>query len=67
MPTYRNDPLYPSADLSPAAIEAAMARGRKLRAEAFRGFAVALYRRLAGIGRPAAAPAAPAAPARSAA
>lgn len=67
MPTYRNDPLYPSVDLSPAAIEAAMARGRKLRAQAFRAGAVALYRRLAGMGRPAAAPAAPVSAARSAA
>ena len=60
MPTYRNDPLYPSADISPAAIDAAMARGRRLRAQAFGAFAAALYRRLAGTGRPAAAPASPA-------
>ena len=32
---YRNDPLYPHADPVPAAVEAAMQRGRKLRAQAF--------------------------------
>jgi len=43
MYSYRNDPYYPSVDLSQEVIDAALARGRKMRAEAFRDLAVRFY------------------------
>lgn len=34
MYSYRNDPLYPAAELTPEIIEAAMINGRRMRAQA---------------------------------
>jgi len=53
MTNFRNDPNYPSVDLSPEALERAQHHGRYLRSVAFRDLAVRFYDWLATPGRPA--------------
>ena len=43
MYSYRNDPLYPTADLTLKEIEISQNRAKKLRAHAFMTFINALY------------------------
>ncbi len=53
MYTYRTNPDYPNVDISPEAMDRAMARGRMLRSKAFHDLAISFYDWLTTPRRPA--------------